>query len=543
LHRAGKLGEAAAAYRKILQRAPRHAEAHFLLGLLTLEQGNPSRAVQLFTKAAGLSPANAMVRLHLGEALRAAGRFEEAADEFKAALAIDPRFVPALAALGNLCKAQGRYAEAIAQLTRAAELAPGSPEMLSNLGLACKDAGKIEDAARHLLEAARAAPAHAEIQFNCGNVLLAAARFAEAEDYFRRAAGLDPAHVRAMANLGIALREQGRGAEAAGALRAALELAPGWADAHWNLALALLMDGKFAEGWREYEWRRRIPGFAMPRLAGPDWDGQALAGRRLLLRAEQGLGDTIQFARYARCAARMGGVVTLECQAPLVRLLSHSKLCDTVAARGAEPDYDVEAPLMSAPHLLDPELREAGNLVPYIAPEPELAARWRARLAGIRGFRIGICWQGNPGYRADRFRSVPLAKFLPLATIPGVAPVSLQKGFGAAQLSEFPDSNILDLAPELDNDGAFTDTAAVMANLDLVVTSDTAAAHLAGALGVPVFMALAESPDWRWARAGETTPWYPTMRLFRQRSAGDWDEVFARIAAEATAAANRSGAK
>jgi len=532
-HRAGKLKQACDAYRKILKRTPRHAEALHLFGLATFELGRPERAAQLIAKAAALAPGNAVYRLHLGECRRAAGNLDEAIAAYRAALAVDATFLPALASLGNALKAQGKLEEAIACHERAAELAPESAEVTSNLAVALKDAGRIDEAAARARESARLAPDHAEIQFNLGNVLLAAGAVEEAEAAFARALEKNPRHIRAWCNRGIARREQGQGREAAESLRGALALAPGWADAHWNLGLALLMEGDFAAGWAEYEWRRRIPGFAMPEAMGPAWDGAALAGRRLLLRAEQGMGDAIQFARYARLARRSGATVILECPPGLVRLFSHGDLCHAVVARGHRIEFDVEAPLMSGPHLLDPELRDCGALVPYLSAEPELAARWRARLDAQPGFKIGICWQGNPAYRADARRSIPLGQFRALAGIPGVRLISLQKGFGAEQIAALSGEwQIEELGPDLDEDtGAFVDTAAAMANLDLVISSDTAAAHLAGALGVEAWVALGHAPDWRWGRRGETTPWYPTLRLFRQSAPGDWNGVFARIAA------------
>lgn len=531
-HRAGDLKKASDLYRKILNRAPRHSEALHLLGLATLELGRPERAAQLIAKAAAIAPGNKLYWLNLGEARRIAGNLDEAAAAYRAALDIDPEFVPALASLGNALRAQGKHDEAIACHRRTGELQPNSAELKSNLGLALKDAGKIDAALAELREAAALSPRHPEIQFNLGNVLLAAGLFEEAEAAFARTVDLDPAHARAWCNRGVALREQGRGVQAAAALWKALGLAPGWADAHWNLGLALLMDGKLGEGWREYEWRRRIPGFAMPQPTGPGWDGSALAGRTLLLRAEQGLGDAIQFARYARLARGSGGRVVLECPPSLVRLFRNSALCDAVIARGESVVFDVEAPLMSGPHLIDPGLDAAPKLVPYLAAEPDLIERWRARLANGTGLKIGIGWQGNPAYRADRTRSIPLADFVPLARIPGVRLISLQKGFGAEQLAAVPPGvKIENFGAELDErTGAFVDTAAVIANLDLVIASDTACAHLAGALGKEVWLALAAAPDWRWGRGSGESPWYPTMRLFRQRLAGDWAEVFSRIA-------------
>ena len=474
-----------------------------------------------------LAPGSAVTRLHLGDALATAREFEKAVEAFRTALKIEPQSAAALASLGNALKSLRRFDEAIACYRRVVELAPHSAEAQSNLGLALKEAGQIEEALSCLRRAVALAPHHPEIQFNFGNVLLAAARFKEAEAAYSDALILNPRHARAWCNRGVTLRELGRGDDAAAALRKALELAPEWADAHWNLGLALLMQGRFEEGWREYEWRRKISGFAMRQIPGKAWDGAALHGRTLLVHAEQGLGDAIQFSRYLRLIGSLGGAVKFLCPPSLLRLFSQSGLCDAVSAE-TPSHFDVQAPLMSLPHLIDPKLERAASLVPYLKPDAKLVEYWSERLRTKPDFRVGISWQGNLAYRADSLRSIPVHFFLPLALVPNVRLVSLQKG---AVLPK--DSGIEDLGPELDEkSGGFMDSAAAMQSLDLVITSDTAIAHLAGALGIETWLALAQAPDWRWGRNGETCPWYPTMRLFRQKRAGDWAAVFAHIGSE-----------
>lgn len=533
-HRAGDAAKASELYRKILNREPRNADAMHMLGLAAFELGHSERARQLIAKAMALAPANALLPFTLGEILQAQGRAEDAVNFYRKALEIEPGFVAAVTSLGGAHKSLGQWDLAAACHARAVELAPDSAEVLSNYGLALNEAGQTVAAIAVLADAAARAPAHPEIQFNLGNILLAARRLSEAEAALKTALAHDPGHQRAMLNLGVALREQGRGGEAATVLRQAIAIRPDFADAHWNLALALLMDGKFAEGWREYEWRRQIPGFAVRRVPGPDWDGTPLERRTLLIHAEQGLGDAIQFARYARLAEQSGGRAVLALPAPLVPLFSHSGICGAVAA-GAEAAgaYDVQAPLMSLPHLIDPMLERAGALVPYLQAEPGLARRWAERLAAKPGLKIGICWQGNPAYRADAGRSIAVQEFAPLTEIPGVRLISLQKGWGREQLAG-SGLAIEDLGPDFDHtSGAFMDSAAVIANLDLVVCSDSAIAHLAGAMGRAVWVALGHTPDWRWGRAGEACLWYPSMRLFRQSAPGDWAGVFAAIAAAA----------
>jgi hypothetical protein len=296
--------------------------------------------------------------------------------------------------------------------------------------------------------------------------------------------------------------------------------------------LAWLVSGDLERGWPEYEWRWRTKDFPRRSFAAPRWDGEALEGRTILLYAEQGLGDTLQFIRYAPLVQRRGGVVLVEAQPALVPLLKSCPGIDQLVPSGSPlPDFDVQVPLLSLPALLHTTRDTVPADMPYLSADPARSERWAAELRGIPGFRIGIAWQGNPTYRDDRHRSLPVKHFEPLARLPGVRLVSLQKGFGREQLASVPDWNVLDLADRLDEaGGAFMDTAAVMQHLDLVVTSDTAIAHLAGALGVPVWVVLPFARDWRWLLDREDCPWYLTMRLFRQKRWGDWDELFTRVA-------------
>jgi hypothetical protein len=398
----------------------------------------------------------------------------------------------------------------------------------SNLGLAYKDWGRHHEAVASLERATALAPGQSELHYNLGNGLLAAGRPEAAEASFRAALTREAGHARAMVNLGTAQKEQGRLDEAIATLRGAVAARPEDADAHWNLALALLMAGDWDQGWREHEWRRRLPGFPVERLDGPEWDGAPLAGRTLLVHAEQGLGDAIQFVRFARIVPRHGGRVVLRCQPRLARLLSSAEGIDEVTTTdGPMPGHDVQIPLMSLPG----RLGEAPDPAPYIAPEPALARDWAARLGDEGGLGIGIGWQGNPDYAADRRRSIPLAMFAALAELPGVSLHALQKGPGREQIAGWPAGMALrDLGGELyRGPDAFVDTAAVLAALDLVVCSDTALAHLAGAMGVETWLLLPRPPDWRWGLAGETTHWYRAMRLFRQDAPGDWGGVFDRV--------------
>lgn len=447
---------------------------------------------------------------------RARGRADWALTLLRRAAEAEPERADILCDLGNALKAMGRHAEAVACHEAVVALAPDAAPAYANLGAALNAAGDHDAAIACYQRALARWPQQAELHYNLGGALAAARRFADAEAAYRAALDRNPDHLRAYVNLGAVLRDQGKLNEAIAALRVAVARAPADADAHWNLALALLTAGDDA-GWAEYEWRRRIPDFAMPRLPMPAWDGAPLAGRRLLVHAEQGLGDTLQFARYA---ALIDGDAILACQKPLAPLLGAALAPLRVIALDEKIRCDVQTSLLSLPH----RLKCAAPTAPYLRPDPARVARWRERL-GAAGLRIGIAWQGNPAYPADWRRSAPLAAFAPLAALPNVRLISLQKDADSA--APFA----LTVFPDLDRDAAFADSAAIIASLDAVVATDSAIAHLAGALGARTCLALADVPDWRWGLAGEVTPWYGTMRLYRQPSPGDWGAVFAAIAA------------
>jgi len=300
----------------------------------------------------------------------------------------------------------------------------------------------------------------------------------------------------------------------------------------------------FARGWPEYEWRWHRRQAVQRNFYATRWDGSPLAGRTILLHAEQGLGDTLQFVRYASLVKRRGGTIIVECQPPLVKLLTGCPGIDQVVAYGdALPPFEFHAPLMSLPAIFGTTVETIPQEVPYLLADPELRQKWRGELEGMREFKVGIVWQGRPEPPWVGNRSIPLRKYAPLAQVPGVKLFSLQKGPGVEQLVA-SSVEVTDFGPRLDEaTGPFLDTAALMRNLDLVITSDTATAHLAGALGVPVWVAIPVAPDWRWMLNRTDSPWYPTMRLFRQTNLGDWDTVFAQMATELNLAATRPKGK
>jgi hypothetical protein len=312
-----------------------------------------------------------------------------------------------------------------------------------------------------------------------------------------------------------------------------LKLQPDLAEAHWNQSLLMLLTGDFERGWPEYEWRLKTKQHHQCNLLQPLWGGQQLAGRTILLHAEQGMGDTLQFIRYTSLVKQRGGKVIVSCQKPLLPILKSCQGIDGLLPQGsAAPPCDFEAHLMSLPAIFGTTLATIPAEVPYLSAKPELVEHWREMLRPLAGFKVGINWRGTPGNPYERYRGIPLGEFAPLARLPGVSIISLQKGPGWEEIGSVSEEGpVVDLGRTVDEEaGPFMDTAAIMRNLDLVITSDTVISHLAGALDVPVWLALPFVPDWRWVLEREDSPWYPRHRLFRQARPGDWSEVFERIA-------------
>ncbi|HYV39071.1 MAG TPA: tetratricopeptide repeat-containing glycosyltransferase family protein, partial [Gemmataceae bacterium] len=388
-----------------------------------------------------------------------------------------------------------------------------------------------EEAMVHYQKALQSRPDHAEGHYNLGVVLAKLARFDEALGCYRRTLELQPDHLDARNNLGNVLKDMGKFDDAHAAFDQALARNPDYGEGHLSRSLLLLLQGDFERGWPGYTWRWKRTGYANRTFSQPHWDGSSLEDRAVLLHAEQGFGDTLHFIRYAPLVKQRGGRVIVECPKSLIPLLESAAGIDQLVASGSKlPEFDVEAALPSLPCIFRTTAGTIPKNVPYLQADAALVEQWRRELAPLKGFKIGIAWQGQALYPGDRLRSIPLIHFAQLAKREGVHLVSLQKGTGTEQLRDLPgDLRVLNFGDRLDSTGAFMNTAAIMKNLDLVITSDTAIPHLAGALGVPVWLATQFVPDWRWLLEREDSPWYPTMRLFRQTRLFDWDEVFQKI--------------
>jgi Flp pilus assembly protein TadD len=483
--------------------------------------------------------------LAAGWKLHQAGRVAEAEQIYRQAVQAAPAHARAWCYHGMACNDLGRYDEAVGSYRRALALRPEFPEALNNLGNTLTQQTRLDEAIDVLRQALRCRPGYTSAYHNLGIVFAQQERLADAEEAFRNVVRLDPNFAEALNGLAAIQFKQGKFADALASYDVALRLKPSLPDARKNRGIARLLLGDFAQGCRDFEARFQCADLSLPALRQPAWDGAPLDGRTILLRAEQGLGDTLQFIRYAPLVKRAGGTVVVECQRPLLPLLAGFAGVDRWVPRGAAlPPFDVHAPLMSLPGLLGTTLETIPAAIPYLFADPQLVERWRVELGANPAFKVGIVWKGSSSHRADHVRSARLRDFEPLARVPGVQLFSLQKGEGTEQLAalsgRFP---VVDLGSRLDETTApFLETAAVMQLLDLVVTVDTSTGHLAGALGVPYWLALPFVPDWRWLLEREDSPWYPTARLFRQTARGDWAGVFERMATALARLAAERGA-
>lgn len=442
----------------------------------------------------------------------------------------------------------GRLDCARAMAVQIVDQAPDFGPALHMLGLVEYDRGDNAAGEALMRKAIRLLPDSAEARANLGRMLTREGRYREASDALEAAHRLAPgnadiARLLAATLLSWARREMdaGRLDEALAGFTRATQLDPDFAKGHTGRGFVLYMLGDWPGCFREYEWRWQDPDFPnkKPPLPGPAWDGGDLTGKTIALYTEQGLGDTLQFCRYVPLLKARGARTLLGVQAPLVRLMQSLPGLDTLVIEGmGSPPFDYHAALMSLPLLCGTTFANAPASVPYLAPPADIAARWRERLAGLRGLRVGIVWAGGPKHPNDAIRSLDVNDIRPLLDVPGVAWVSLQKGDKAPDLARLgPGHGVLDLSDELHD---FAETAGAVACLDLVVAVDTSVAHLSGALAKPVLLMLPEPPDFRWMWDRATTPWYPEMRIFRQPSRGDWAAVIAAVRAEV---AKRAAAK
>jgi tetratricopeptide (TPR) repeat protein len=539
----GQLDEAIACFRRALVMWPNFPAALGNLGLALTMAGQYEQAVQALRQAVKLEPNFADAWANLGSALAEIKERSEAIVCFRRAITLRPNSSDFYNNLGVLLRGEGLVEEAISSYRRAISIRPDGLEAYCNLADLLRVSHGQDEAIEVCRRGMALGPNYPEIHLSLANALQVAGRLDEAVAVYHRALVLKPDWPEPLSNLGLALPLLGRFDEAIECCRRAITLRGDYAEAHANLALILLLLGQWQEGWEQYEWRYRstsFPNFARC-AAGQHWDGSDLTGRTILLRAEQGLGDAIQFVRFVPQVIARGGRVLLEVPPELQRLLQGTNSGGATVIlqddRAELPAHDVVLPLMSLPAKLgkfDPDNIPKPT---YITADPVLREQWRNRLASESRLKIGLVWAGNSFHRRDSSRSIPLSMLAPLAH-ENLCFYTLQFGPPAAQAaSPPPGMTLINLTDQIRD---FADTAAFIAELDGVVSVDTAAAHLAGAMGKPAWLLLPVIPDFRWLLDRPDTPWYPTMRLFRQTRDGDWQEPIARLARELTDVAKLS---
>jgi len=515
----GQWEAARALAHRILAAAPDHAEAQAMLARIQQGSAQPTATGRNEPCPCGSGRKYKHCHGALGTGVSAQALAPASTDPdalVRAAIAAHER--------GDLDVGERAYRDALAR-------APAHPVATHFLGVVQYQRGRIEEALPLLQAAVEAVPQEAEFHNNLGLALAAADRHEEAIAAYRSALRLRPRHAAAWSNLGLALQAENRISEAIEAFRHAIAIEPNFAQAHWNLGLALLAQEEFAEGWREYEWRHRAPELARANRVwpGPRWDGAALDGRTLLVTTEQGLGDTLQFIRFVQPLAAGGARVLVSAQTPLVRLLATAPGVAAVYGPDETPSaYDAHVPLIALAGILGATAATLPATVPYLAADPARRAEVAHMLVAHGDVRrVGIAWTGSRDNTLNRRRSVPPVSLAPLFRLPGIAWFSLHRSVDEGDIGDVPGAQALNRLPARED---FDGMAALVAELDLVISVDTSIAHLAGALARPTWVVLAYAPDWRWHPGRADSPWYPTARLFRQPRSGDWESVVSDVA-------------
>jgi tetratricopeptide (TPR) repeat protein len=496
-HQQGKLQYAETYYRQVLAQQADHPDALHMLGVLAMQTGRNDVAVGLIERAIECRVNMPEAYFNLALALQKCGEWERTIAACQNAIAMNPQLMQAYDTMGAALTAAGKADEAVAVYQQAIAVNPGRIEGYTRLAYA----------------------------------LLMQRRFDEGIAALTQAMALRPTDANVQCLFGVAANMSGNFTEAEAAYRRSIALSPNLVNPHYFLGMLLLTQGKFREGWEEYEWRLKPADTITPdRSEEKKWDGKALNGRTLLLISEQGLGDAIQFVRYLPMLEQFGGKVILECRPELTRLLGKRASVITRGENTTMLGFDVYFPLLSLPRLFGTDLSNIPNRVPYLEADEKDAATWRARIGAGNELKVGLVWAGSPTHVNDMNRSMALADFAALGQVPGVKFFSLQKGPAGLQAPP-AGMTFVNHAAELND---FADTAALVANLDLVIAVDTGIVHLAGAMGKPVWTLVPKRPDWRWMLEREDSPWYPTMRLFRQLAPGDWGGVMERVRAALT---------
>ena len=509
-------------------------EVHYNCGLILQALQRPQEAVASYEEAIRQQPHYPAAYVNRGVALKQLHRIDEALASYEQAIRLQPNDAQAHYNRGLALLDLKRLEEACASFDRTIALPADPTEALNNRGLVLQAMNRFDEALASYDQAIERVPQHAKAHANRGSALLELKQVAQALASFEHAIALQPDYAEAHNNRGLALQDLKRLDEALTCFEQAIQIKPDFVEAHWNKGLAHLLQGDEEKGWPLYEWRWQLGEFKAHQRDFPQalWLGDsALNGKTILLHAEQGLGDTLQFCRYAKQVQALGARVILEVQKPLLKILGSLDFPVQLIAKGNPlPDFDLHCPLMSLPLACQTAGLPALPACAYLSAAEDRIEAWQQRL-GQSGFKIAICWQGSPSNKVDVGRSFPVALFEGIAKIEGVRLISLQKNEGTEQLAQLPKGmHIETLANDFDSrENAFLDSAAIMKCVDLVICSDTALTHLAGALGVPTWLPLKHIPDWRWQLDRADSPWYASLKLYRQGPERRWEPVLAQV--------------
>jgi len=529
LHLQGQLEQARLAYERMLALHPGHADAMHMLGVLAMQSTNYALAVERISVSVQANPVNATAQFNLGLAYKELQRFDEALSCFQQAIDLRPDYAQAFFNRALVLQATGRLDAALADFEKAIEIQPDYAQAWNNRGVVLQEQLRWEDAASSYVQATAAQPDLGQAHYNLGNALRALGRFEEAITSYDAAIALEADTAHAFNNRGLALQELQRSAQAIASYDAAIAIQANYADAYWNKAIELLLCGDFAQGWKLYEWRWQRDAFTSRKrdFAQPLWLGDApLVDKTVLLHAEQGLGDSIQFCRYARDVQALGAHVLLEVPRPLMSLFASLEGVSQIIEKGAPlPQFDYHCPLLSLPLAFQTRLEQLPGHTPYLASTAPQRDRWQRRLGPRTKPRVGLVWSGNALDKNDLQRSMRLQDLLPYLSS-DFEFICLQKEMRPADQHLIQTSQIRFFGAQIED---FSDTAALCDLVDLVISVDTSVAHLAGALGKPTWILLPYSPDWRWMLHRDDSPWYPSVRLYRQTQERAWPSVLERM--------------
>lgn len=570
LHQSGQLDQAELIYKSILESDARQWEALYYLGTLQLQRGDLDRSIENFLKVVQLQPEMPDVHNNLGVAYHAAGKWQEAGQSFEQAIRIHPHYERAYFNLGSLLESRGLLDEAVNCYRKSYELNKENLETYEKLADVLKLTGEQQQAESIYRELLEKTPANFNVAMKLAYVLVLQRQYPEAIQLYETILQSNPEHYQILVslsyvyeqmgdttaaietaqhsiqaapdqpegynNLGNALKLKHDIEGACENFQTALNLRPEFPMAEFNLATTRMLNGDLVAGWRGYERRTDIDPSSQQNHSGPRWQGESLDGKTIFLWCEQGFGDTLLFIRFAKELKKQGAArVLLLCQTELAELLKTIPEIDQILVEGNElPQYDYQSSLLSVPLYLATSLETIPVDVPILVPTQERQEYWSNVLSGIVGKKVGINWSGNVNFPKNELRSVPLETFMPLAELEGMQLVSLQQVNGLEQIETLKMSGNL-WQPDAEyqaEKGSFTEAAALIQNLDLVITSDTAIAHLAGSLGIPVWILISQLPEWRWFLNRSDSPWYPTARLFRQAHLGEWEPVIDEVKSE-----------